>query len=165
MIALDSLSLMQRILLSTDGTVTDLIALYAGEEIHVKKVRQELQLREPPTMLACPGPVPVLRRQILLRGRERCYLHAESQLIFQRFSLSIQRQLLETDLPIGLLWKQERLETFREIIDQAVVQCSDIAPHFALPGDAGFVSRTYVIHHGGAPLGAITEKWPLAWFR
>jgi len=164
MIAIDSLSLLQRILLSTDGTVTDLIALYAGEDVHVTKVRQELQVCEPPAMLACQGPVQMLRRQILLSGQDRHYLYADSQFIFERFSPSIQRQLLETDQPIGLMWKQERLETCREIIEQAVVQCPVIAPHFELPDDAWFVARTYLIHHGGAPLGAISEKWPLAWF-
>ena len=165
MIPIDSLSLLQRILLSTDGTVTDLIALYAGEAIHVKKVRQELQVGEPPAMLACRGPVQMLKREILLSGAQRNYLHADSQFIFQRFSPSIQSQLLETDRPIGLMWKQERLETYREIIHRATAQCPAIAPHFELPADAWFVSRTYLIHHGGAPLGAITETWPMDWFR
>ena len=165
MISIDSLSLFQRILLSTDGTVTDLIALYAGEAIHVRKLRQELQVREPPSLLAGTGSVQMLRRQILLSGRERSYLYADSQFLFQRFSPSIQRQLLETDQPIGLMWKQERLETYREIVAQEVERCADVAMHFGLAADAWLVSRTYLIHHGGSPLGAITEKWPIDWFR
>jgi chorismate-pyruvate lyase len=161
---LESLSLLQRILLCTDGTVTDLISLYAGEEIHVHKVHQDISVRQPAAVLCSDGPVQVLNRQILLRGRERNFLYADSQFIFVRFSPDMQQQLLHTDQPIGLLWKQERLETYREIIDKALVQRPYIAHYFGLPEDAWFVSRTYLIHHGGRPLGAITEQWPTSAF-
>ena len=82
----------------------------------------------------------------------------------QREVIGIREQLLHTDLPIGLLWKQERLETYREIIEKAVIRCPHLAHHFELPEDAWFVSRTYLIYHGGRPLGAITEQWPTSWF-
>jgi len=160
----DDLGLLQKILLSTDGTVTDLVALYAGEEIHVHKVRQEIVVCQPSALLGCESPVQVLYRQILLRGRQRTFLHADSQFIFGRFSPDMQQQLLHTDQPIGLLWKQERLETYREIIEKAVIRCPHLAHYFELPEDAWFVSRTYLIHHGGQPLGAITEQWPASWF-
>lgn len=161
---IDDLGLLQQILLSTDGTVTDLIALYAGEEITVHKLRQDIAVRQPPAALKCEVPVQVLHRQILLRGRERTFLYADSQFIFVRFSPDMQQQLLHTDQPIGLLWKQERLETYREIIAKTVLRCPHLAHHFQLPEDAWFVSRTYLIHHGGRPLGAITEQWPTSWF-
>jgi len=161
---IDDLGLLQKILLCTDGTVTDLIALYAGEAIHVHKVRQRVAVHQPPALLGCAGPVQVLERQILLRGRQRTFLYADSQFVFERFSADMQQQLLHTEQPIGLLWKQERLETFREIIDKAVVRCPHLAAHFELPEDAWYVSRTYLIHHGGQPLGVITEQWPTHWF-
>jgi chorismate-pyruvate lyase len=158
------LSLLQRILLCTDGTVTDLIALYAGEEILVHKVRQEIVVRQPLPILGCEGPLQVLNRQILLRGQRRIFLYADSQFIFVRFSTDMQQQLLHTDQPIGLLWKQERLETYREIIHKAVERCPHLAHYFELPEDAWFVTRTYLIYHAGRPLGAITEQWPTRWF-
>jgi chorismate-pyruvate lyase len=158
------LSLLQKILLCTDGTVTDLIALYAGEEIQVRKVQQEVLVRQPPSMLGCEGQVQMLHRQILLHGRQRNFLYADSQFIFGRFSPDMQQRLLHSDQPIGLLWKQERLETYREIIDKAVVRCPHLAHYFELPEDAWFVSRTYLIYHSGRPLGAITEQWPTSGF-
>ena len=161
---IDDLGLLQRILLSTDGTVTDLIALYAGEEIVVHKLRQDIEVSQPPAILNCEVRVQMLHRQILLRGRERTFLHADSQFIFVRFSPDMQQQLLQTDQPIGLLWKQERLETYREIIEKSVVRCPHLAHYFGLPEDAWFVSRTYLIFHGGRPLGVITEQWPTSWF-
>jgi chorismate-pyruvate lyase len=160
-----ALSLFQRVLLSTDGTVTDLISLYTGEAIRVKKLVQEIRTGDAPAMLACVGATRLLDRKIVLAGARQNFLYADSVFVFERFSASIQQQLLNTDRPIGLMWKEERLETYREIVASDVGPAPDVAVHFALPADAPFVSRTYVIHHAGKPLGAITEKWPLAWFR
>ena len=85
--------------------------------------------------------------------------------VLERLSASIQDQMLNTDRPIGLLWKEERLETFREIVRQGVETCTEIAHYFDVPASAPFVSRTYLIHHGGRPMGMITERWPLSSFR
>ncbi|HTP38270.1 MAG TPA: chorismate pyruvate-lyase family protein [Steroidobacteraceae bacterium] len=159
------LSLFQKILLSTDGTVTDLIALYTGEAIRVHKLEQVIQSRIAPAMLGCEGETRIMSRRILLAGASGNHLYAESLFVFERFSPFLQQQLLETDQPIGLLWKAARLETYRDIVEQKVAFCPEIAGHFALPATAEFVSRTYLIYQAGKPLGAITEKWPLAFFR
>ncbi|MBC7982403.1 MAG: DUF98 domain-containing protein [Candidatus Obscuribacterales bacterium] len=160
-----SLSLFQKILLSTDGTVTDLIALYTGEPIRVTKLDQSIRTDVAPEALQCAGPTKLLSRKILLSGASRNYLYADSLFVFGRFSESIRQQLLQTDRPIGLMWKEERLETYREIVEQKVEPCAEITRYFNLPESAPFVSRTYLIYQAGKPLGAITEKWPLAFFR
>jgi chorismate-pyruvate lyase len=159
------LSLLQRILLSTDGTVTDLIALYTGEQIRVEKLEQSIRTELPPQILASESPVKLLSRRILLAGASKNYLFADSLFLIDRLSSSIQHQLLTTDRPIGLMWKHERLETYREIVEQRVEPSPSIARHFDLLDSEPFVSRTYVIYHGGKPLGVITEKWPLSYFR
>jgi chorismate-pyruvate lyase len=159
------LSLFQKILLATDGTVTELIALYAGEPIRVRKLEQAVREEVAPAELACAAPARLLTRRILLAGATKNYLYADSKFVFERLSKSIQAQMLETDRPIGLLWKEERLETFREIVRQSVEPCAPIAQHFDLPASAPFVSRTYLVHHAGQPLGMITEQWPLSLFR
>lgn len=161
----NDLSLFQRILLATDGTVTDLIALYAGEPIRVQKLAQEIREECAPVELKCAGPTRVLTRRILLSGATKNYLYADSQFVFERLSKSIREQMLNTDRPIGLLWKEERLETYREIVRQSVEPCAAIAQYFGLPTSAPFVSRSYLIHHMGKPLGMITEKWPTSYFR
>jgi len=160
-----SMSLFQKILLATDGTVTDLIALYTGEPIRVKRLGQSIRTEIAPDILACPQPIELLSRKILLSGSKRNYLYAESLFVFNLLSESIQRQLLTTDRPIGLMWKEERLESYREILEHKIELCADIAGHFELPASTLFASRTYLIHQLGRPLGAITEKWPLSIFR
>jgi chorismate-pyruvate lyase len=158
-------SLFQRILLATDGTVTDLIALYAGEPIRVKKLGQTIHEEVAQAELKCTKPTRLLNRKILLSGAAKNYLYADSLFVVERLSKSIQEQMFHTDQPIGLLWKEERLETFREVVRQTVEPCAAIAQYFDLPTSAPFVSRTYLIHHVGKPLGSITEKWPLSYFR
>jgi chorismate-pyruvate lyase len=164
-LANSDLSLFQKILLATDGTVTDLLALYTGAPIQVKKLEQTIKLDTAPLALNCAAPTRLLSRKILLSSAKQNYLYADSVFVFDRFSSSIQEQLLSTDRPIGLLWKEARLETYREIVDTSVAPCAEIASHFVLPEAAMFVSRTYLIHQAGKPLGAITEKWPLSYFR
>jgi len=165
MTGIDDLSLFQRILLATDGTVTDLLALYTGEAIRVTKLEQSVMTGRARAELQHPEPARLLQRRILLSGAKQNYLYADSQFLFERFSAWMQQQLLETDRPIGLLWKEARLETFREVIAQGVEPDGAIAQHFGLPATEPFVARTYLVHHGGRPLGAITEKWPSSWFR
>lgn len=159
------LSLFQKVLLATDGTVTDLVALYAGEPIRVRKLQQSIREEAAQPELNCNAPTRILSRCILLSGATRNYLYAESQFVLERLSGWMQEQMLTTDRPIGLLWKEERLETFREIVGQTVEPCAAIAHHFDLPASEPFVSRTYLIHHNGQPLGMISEKWPIARFR
>lgn len=155
------LSLFEKILLATDGTVTDLISLYAGEPIRVQKLEQILYEGHSPPELACLTPVRLLLRRILLSGATRNYLYAESHFVVERLPRSICDQMLDSDRSIGLLWKEARLETFREIVSQSIEPCAPIAPHFDVPATEPFVSRTYVVHHLSKPLGMITEKWPL----
>lgn len=160
-----ALSLFQQVLLATDGTVTDLVALYTGEQIRVRKLDQRIEAGEPPAMLASPEREQLLTRRILLCGPQRTWLYAESVFVFERLSPATRQQLLESDRPIGLMWKEQRLETYREIVDRTVETSAEVAQHFGLAAAEQLVSRTYLIHHGGRPLGAITEKWPLRYFR
>jgi chorismate-pyruvate lyase len=159
------LTVFQQVLLATDGTVTDLIALYAGEPMRVRKLQQEVRTDRLEPALACVEGTALLDRRILLSGAAKNYLYAESCFVLERVPESIREQMLTTDRPVGLLWKSERLETFREIVEQAVEPCVTIAHHFDLPVAAPFVSRTYLVHHRNKPLGKITERWPLSYFR
>ena len=158
------LSLFQKALLATDGTVTDLVALYAGEPIRVQKLDQSIR-EETSDVLDCPAATPLLHRSILLCGAVTNFLHAESVFVLERLTASMRQQMLETDRPIGLVWKEERLETFREIREQRVAPCASIAHYFGTATTTPFVSRTYVVHHARQPLGVITERWPISHFR
>jgi chorismate-pyruvate lyase len=75
---------------------------------------------------------------------------------------AMQDAMRQTDTPIGQLWKSSRLETFREIVDFHRELNPGVA---ALLGAAGpLLSRSYLIHTGGKPMGLIAETFPAELF-
>jgi chorismate-pyruvate lyase len=160
-----SLSIFQKILLTTDGTVTNLLALYTGEKIRVKKIAQGITLSGEPEAFLCPPETPILKRTVLLSGKTRNYVYADSIFVFELHSRSIQYQLLETDRPIGLLWKEEKMEMYREIIEYKNEPCESLASYFEVPPRTPILSRTYLIYHQQKILGVITEKFPVTYFK
>jgi len=159
------LSTFQKILLTTDGTVTDLIALYTGEPIKVKKIGQKMFLSDNRQNFFCPPETPLLERNVLLCGASKNYLYAESVFVVGLLSRSIQYKLLETDCPIGLMWKEEKLDMYRDIIGHKTEICATVSAYFDVPPQTPIISRTYSIYHRGKILGTITEKFPITYFR
>ncbi len=160
---LSDLSQQQRILLNTDGTVTDLIRLFTGEEIRVTKLSQEVVVSAEPDGLQLEKASRLLLRRILLTGNKH-YLYAESYFVIDRMSEFLREQLLDSNIPIGLLWQQEKLETFREILAKGCEEDAELLDYFSDLKQATFLARTYRIYHGGLPLGLITEKFPSSYF-
>jgi chorismate-pyruvate lyase len=154
----------QKIIMATDGTVTDLIALYTGDKIKVNVIDQEIS-PEVPLFLEPSDKSSVLRRIVLLHGPVKNYVYAESAFIFERLSTSIQKKLMETDQPIGLLWKQEKLESYREILEIKLEKNKAVSSYFEEEEDTTLLSRTYAIYHNKIILGVITEKFPITTFR
>lgn len=172
-----ALSLFQKILLSTDGTVTGLLSLYARRPLRARKVAQSLEIGIlDPASLGAAGvgrasaatidPLDaapherILRRTIVLGSEgDGELLFADSRFMFDRFSQAIQDGLLHTELPIGLLWRRERLETYREIVDCRSETCAPVAALLGVPEGSLLYARTYVIYHQRRPLGVITEKF------
>lgn len=159
------LSLQQQVLLTTDGTVTDLVALFSGEDIHITKLFQEAVVASGPKELGLSEAQPLLERSILLSGASKHYLYAQSHFVISRLSPEMQTALLETQTPIGLLWKRARLEMYREVVDRHLEHNPALLDYFPDADDARFISRTYVVYHQGQVLGVITEKFPFSYFR
>ncbi len=159
------LSLFQKVLLVTDGSVTELLCIYTGQDIRARKIEQFIRAGGGPALLDCPADAPLLHRRIMLVEGGNCHVYAESAFILERLSERARTRLLETDAPIGLLWKEEKSEMYREIVDIRIERNPGVAAHFGLPAQALLLSRTYLLRQGGQPLGVITEKFPTTSFR
>lgn len=160
-----SLSLFQKVLLATDGTVTQLLELYTGLPVKVHKLAQELIHSDHPDILNTNADDKVLKRAILLRSSTLNLLYAESYFVIDRLPDTMHRQLLESDQPIGLLWRAERMETYREVISYSRQADSSLSQHFSVADSEYFLSRSYLIFRQHKPLGMITEKFPASYFR
>lgn len=160
----DSLSPFQRILLTTDGTLTVLVEVYANEEIKVVKLSHssgpwpgdhpDLELE---------GGEDVLRRTILLEGADTHanFLYADSLIVTDRLPPDVRAGLFDTDKPIGRLLVEARTETFREILRAGTEPAGACASHFGIDKDHLLIFRTYTVVAEGRPIMLITEKFPI----
>ena len=162
-----SLTRFQHVLLRTDGTVTDILEAYAGEPMEVVKMLQVFDTANGRDAELLASGDRVLRRRVLLRGRHsrRTLLYAQAVVVPERLDQAILDGLLETDKPIGVLLKEHRTETFREILEIGRQPAGPSGAHFGIATDAELIFRTYRIMVGNQPVILITEKFPADFFR
>ena len=156
-------NLVQRILLVTDGTVTNIVEAYAGERITVVKLRQgPASAAQAATELEVVESDDVLHREVLLKGSKsgRTFVYALSQIVPGRLDPAVRRGLVESAKPIGRLLEENHIETFREILDAHREPAGGRCIHFGIDPGAPMISRTYCIITRGRPAMLITEKFP-----
>jgi chorismate-pyruvate lyase len=156
---------LQRILLITDGTVTEILGAYRGEPIRIVKLHQGIE--PAPTdwpALEIAAGEPLLRRRILLVGQEtgEVLIAADSRCVLARLPEGIRVALLTTTRPIGQLLLEARLETFREVLRCGLCPWPEAAAAFDLAAVQPLVVRVYRVLAGGQPLMEITEGFPPA---
>jgi len=153
----------QRILLTTDGMVTEMLEANYWERMVVERLFQEDYVldTELPELECKPGEH-VLDRRILLRGRmsHLARIYAESFIARDRLPEFIRDGLINSAKPIGLLILENRLETFREILGCVREEANDLAEHFQIERNAHLISRRYRVIAHGHPIMVITEKFP-----
>ncbi|MGB9151735.1 MAG: chorismate pyruvate-lyase family protein [Alphaproteobacteria bacterium] len=155
---------LQRILLITDGTLTEILEAAHLEPIRLIKIAQE---RIPATAAhASLAPAPqenMLTRKILLQGARSgtCYVYAESVIAVERLSPAFQDELLNSDIPLGRLWIKHRLETFKEAPTFDRHPGNDLGDYFAYTEPASILARSYRVFSAAKPVMLITEYFPI----
>jgi chorismate-pyruvate lyase len=161
-----SLKELHRIILTTDGTVTDILEAYYRERMDVVPVRQvtvAANTLTPDHQRALRTDAgDVLEREIMLRGEisESCHIYAHSFIALDRLPEPVLAGLLERKKPIGHLLFEHRVATFKEIIDCHREPAAALAKLFAISDRAPMLSRTYVLSIEDKPMMLITEKFP-----
>lgn len=165
---LDSLSVLQRIFLTTDGTVTDILEAYYREPMEIRVQQQHVVSAEslaPEDRVWLGWEAPkgeALKREIALHGKKsgECRLFADSVVAMDRLPPLLRDGLLEKRLPIGHLLLDHRIPTFKELVDCRREPARGLAHLFGVDDDASILSRTYVLWVADAPAMLITEKLP-----
>ena len=157
----------QRVLLVTDGTVTEILEAYTGESMRLIKLYEDIVTLDAdlPGLDFVAGQQ-ALRRKILLQGKMSLtnFLFADSYVALDRLDDWMRHGLLESHKPIGFLMQERRLETFREIVGCGRELADGLAPYFGVSDGDGMIWRTYRVLSGGQPIMFITEKFPEAHF-
>ena len=160
---IDHLPLLQRILVTTDGTVTDMLTVAFLEPIELVKISVTLA---PSTSrieaLDLPEGSMTMRRQIVLRGRQsgRPYAYAETTVAADRLPLALREDLLAGRVPLGQLWQTHRLETWKERPVVCERAAGDAGSHLGLAPEARLIERSYRTFTGGVPAFHVTEYFP-----
>jgi len=157
------LDLLQRVLLVSDGTLTDSLEAAFLEPIALRKIAIEVAPadRAIPELDVAPGE-PLMERKILLCGETsgRAYVYAESLLVLARLPPRFHEELVESDMPMGRLWSEHKLETWKELLSMQRHPMGDLSAHFQAEPEADCLVRRYRVISAGRPLMAITEHFP-----
>jgi chorismate-pyruvate lyase len=157
-----SLDMLQRILLISDGTLTDTLEAAFLEPIALQKVALDIGPAPRPVVeLDLAAGENVMERKIFLRGESsgRAYVYAESVLVLDRLPPRFREELVESDMPMGRLWSEHKLETWKELLDIGRHPMGPMAACFGVQGTDCLVRRYRVIS-GGRPLMSIAEHFP-----
>lgn len=160
---LAALSPFQRILLTTDGTVTEILEAQFWEPIDLIKLHQETrQTDRAIPFLDITQNTDVMIRKILLQGQnsKKNYIYAESILVPAHLDATLREGLQTTSKPLGRLMIEAKTETFREILTCKKETAHELAEYFHLSENAQLISRTYRIYANHYPVMLITEKFP-----
>jgi chorismate-pyruvate lyase len=161
------LSPFQRILLTTDGTLTEILEAYLFEPLLIVKLSEEIILTTqdiPPLDLKSGSEV--IERKVLLQGKisRKNFIYAESRLVADRLELKFRDELLKSQIPMGRLWLEHKIETFKEIIDSSQELAEDLSNYFKIQREDRMLSRTYRVFSNHQPIMMITEKFPERYF-
>ena len=162
------LSIFQRILLTTDGTVTDMLEAYFSEPIQLIKLSEKQALTDSKIIqMDVETGTEIVARKILLQGKisRKNYLYAESLLVLARLDEKFRQELLETKTPIGKIWLAQKVETFKEIIDTGKELANDLSQYFQIESTENLLFRTYLVKSRQKSTIMITEKFPESYFK
>lgn len=156
-----SLSPVQRALLISDGSTTTLLEAFTGREVKVKGREQRIILAD--SNLAAELKIkqnsPVSERTVHLTndGSSRILAYAISYTPIERLPEGFRRDVQSTDIPIGKILKQHRIETRREIKEIGFLHSKKFQDIFRT-GSCFY--RKYLIIHNNSPLMKIEEYFP-----
>ena len=153
-------SFLHQAILATDGTVSNLIESFR-ERVEIEKVAEEAVVAPVPEWPELPAGTALVRRTVLVRGADShaIFLHAESLLVLDRLDASLKRELLHTQKPIGKLIREQRRESYRELLGNRAEAAGGRAEILGCAPGAALVARTYRIHFGGQAAIQITERF------
>ena len=163
------LSPMQKVLIGTDGSVTNLLEMATGHPVSITTRVQDVvgaDLEAAAALDIEPGDE-VNYRVVELRDSVtgEVLIYAVSCTPLRRLAPEFRQDLMRADIPIGRILSRHRIESRREITDARVVPAgTDLARTFTVHRCESMLSRRYRIIHREEPLIAIEEVFPCTAF-
>ncbi|RJS49814.1 MAG: UbiC family transcriptional regulator [Methanobacterium sp.] len=159
-----TLSNTQKILLSTDGSVTTILDVLTGGRVNIKTLTQEFIPADHKISreLAIPQGDTVNYRVVVI-GHEDPLIHAISYIPLNRIDNDFKEDIIRADIPIGRILKKHQVESRREIKSVKLEEPSaDLKTIFNT--NSMMLTRTYNIIHNDEILIRIKETFPVTLF-
>ncbi|NES23045.1 MAG: DUF98 domain-containing protein [Symploca sp. SIO3E6] len=93
------------------------------------------------------------------------FIYAESILVPERLEEKFKHELFKSQTPLGRLWLEHKMETFKEIVDSVEEAAAELGVYFQVEKEERLLSRTYRVFSHRKPIMMITEKFPESYFR
>jgi chorismate-pyruvate lyase len=157
---LSALDPLERVLLVSDGTLTDMLAALYLENIDSLLLDQRIHraTRRIDLLRLQEGEL-VLERQVLFRGNRshRAYAYADSLVAVDRLAPVVRETLLRSISPLAQIWKQSGTESFKQVLLRDREAAGELCEHFDAGPDSSLLIRVYRAHAGGQPVALIKE--------
>jgi beta-ribofuranosylaminobenzene 5'-phosphate synthase len=159
------LSPVQKILLGTDGSVTQLLESVTGHPVSVR-TREQAVIKADPHAAERLNITPddaVNHRivELLDAATGEVLIYAKSLTPVARLAPEFRDDLMKADIPIGRIIERHHIEARREILTARVTPAKDdVSGIFSLCKNEPLLMRQYQIIHGGKPLIFIEEQFP-----
>lgn len=144
-----SVSPIERVILTHDGTVMRLLEALTGQSVTVDIIDRWIRdatLHRNVTLITADGSRPLA--------------WATSKVELQKLETEYANALRDREIGIGKLFQQARFETFREIVDIGLTTAAQQRPSFIQADAEALFERTYTISHENMEVMSITEYFP-----
>ena len=161
------LSDFQKILLRTNGSITRLLETHLSEPIRLIKLSENLgQMKAQLPNIKLDTEGKVLAREVLLQGKNSCrnFIYANSRIFIDNLERQFSDKLLNSQTPIGKLWSEQKVETYKEIIDSGKEPANELSNYFSIDPKENLFFRTYCVFSQKKLTMMITEKFPESYF-
>ncbi len=162
---LGRLSNLQKVLLSTDGSVTGILEMVTGNPVEIQTLDQRVIESDEHMAgdLEISAGEQVNHRVVELRDAKtkEVLIYAVSHTPLKRLAPDFRQDLMQADIPIGKIIRKHRIESRREVTDAGVLYAdSELSRRFRICRDEPLLKRKYRIIHHQKPLISIEETFP-----
>ena len=159
------ISPVQKFLLGTDGSVTQILESITGKKVVIRTLVQEVVPadRAAADNLSIAKGDPVNHRIVEIKTEEngKVLIYAISDTPLARLSPEFKDDLMKADIPIGRIIRQHHIEARREILNARVLPATEEAGTvFSICKNEPLLTRQYQIIHAEKPLIFIEEQFP-----
>ncbi|MDO5848552.1 MAG: chorismate lyase [Methanobrevibacter sp.] len=154
----------QKILLTTDGSITAILdVLYGKIDLSTLEQHTEIANEENAKLIDSEAGDEINFREIIMHKDGKPLIYAVSYIPLDRLTEEIKCDLISADIPIGRILKNYRIESRREIKNIFIEKPNETLKEL-YGTDEEFLSRDYVIIHKGEILMWIKESFPISYF-